>query len=78
MASLSVSAINQTERQSHLAHLKAPGTQRRDSARIIARSLFKELKLNGYDAKQIVSVSSELISLVTTELSQEDTTVAQP
>ena len=36
--------------------------------KIIARALFKELKQNGYDSRQIVSLSTELISLVTNDL----------
>ena len=39
--------------------------------KIIARSLFKEPKLNGYDSRQIVSLSTELISLVTSDLSSD-------
>ena len=38
------------------------------SLKIIAKSLFKELKENGYDTRQIVNLSTELLSLVTTEL----------
>jgi len=38
------------------------------SLKIIAKSLFKELKENGYDCRQIVSLSTELIGLVTTDL----------
>lgn len=38
------------------------------SLKIIAKSLFKELKENGYDNRQIVNLSTELLSLVTTAL----------
>jgi len=38
------------------------------SLKIIAKSLFRELKENGYDNRQIVNLSTELLSLVTTEL----------
>ena len=41
--------------------------------KIIARSLFKELKQNGYDSRQIVSLSTELISLVTSDLQKGPT-----
>lgn len=44
--------------------------------RIIARSLFKELKDNGFDHRQIVSLSSELIGLVTSDMQDRDDTVA--
>ena len=45
------------------------GTAANEKAmRIIARSLFKELKQNGYDTRQIVNLSNELLGLVTTDL----------
>jgi len=43
-------------------------SQQEKALKIIAKSLFRELKENGYDSRQIVSVSSELISLVTSDL----------
>lgn len=42
------------------------------SLKIIAKSLFKELKENGYDNRQIVNLSTELLSLVTSELRAGD------
>ena len=36
--------------------------------KIIAKSLFRELKEHGYDPKEIVSLSTELISLVTSDI----------
>ncbi|MFH1130790.1 MAG: hypothetical protein V1754_05605 [Pseudomonadota bacterium] len=48
------------------------GTKADDKAlKIIAKSLFKELKLNGYDTSQIVSLSTELIGLVTSDIRAE-------
>ena len=38
------------------------------SLKIIAKSLFRELKENGYDNRQIVNLSTELLGLVTSEL----------
>jgi broad-specificity NMP kinase len=38
------------------------------SLKIIAKSLFRELRENGYDTKEIVNLSTELLSLVTSEL----------
>ena len=43
-------------------------SQQEKALKIIAKSLFRELKDNGYDSRQIVSVSSELLSLVTSDL----------
>lgn len=42
------------------------------SLKILAKSIFKELKQNGYDSRHIVSLSTELISLVTSDLRGED------
>ncbi len=38
------------------------------SLKIIAKSLFRELKENGYDNRQIVNLSTELLSMVTEAL----------
>jgi hypothetical protein len=47
----------------------APG-QRPDnkSLKILAKSIFKEVKQQGYDSKQVVALATELIALVTSEL----------
>jgi hypothetical protein len=42
------------------------------SLKILAKSIFRELKQNGYDSRHIVSLSTELISLVTSDLRGED------
>jgi hypothetical protein len=39
--------------------------------KILAKSLFKELRGNGYSANQILSLSTELIDLVTQDLKDE-------
>ena len=46
----------------------SPMKQQDKALKIIAKSLYKELKENGYNSRQIVSLSTELISLVTTDL----------
>ena len=55
----------------------SPGQPDR-SLKIIAKSLFKELKANGYDSRHIVSLSTELISLVTSDLRGEDASASSP
>ena len=45
---------------------------REKALRILSKSIYKELRQNGYDPKQIVALSSELISLVTTEIKEDD------
>jgi len=39
--------------------------------KILAKSIFRELKAQGYDPKQVVGLATELISLVTTDLQRE-------
>jgi hypothetical protein len=47
--------------------------------RILAKSLFKELRGNGYSPNQILSLSTELIDLVTKDLrADHDTAPATP
>jgi hypothetical protein len=45
---------------------------RERAVKILAKSIYKELRQNGYDPKQIVALSSELISLVTSEIKEDD------
>jgi hypothetical protein len=42
------------------------------SVKILAKSLFRELRSNGYDDRQIVALSTELIGLLTTDIKEED------
>ena len=39
--------------------------------KILAKTLFKELRGNGYSANQILSLSTELIELITQDLKDE-------
>ena len=48
---------------------KPQGRGERDKAvKILAKSIYRELRASGYDAREIVSLSSELIGLITTEI----------
>jgi hypothetical protein len=51
--------------------LDAKGTK------ILAKSLFKELRGNGYSANQILSLSTELIDLVTQDLREANAQAEQ-
>jgi hypothetical protein len=42
------------------------------SVKILAKSHFRELRSNGYDDRQILALSTELIGLLTTEIREED------
>lgn len=45
-----------------------PGMLDVKGTKILAKSLFKELRGNGYSANQILSLSTELIELVTQDI----------
>ena len=49
-----------------------PGRAEQEKAlRILAKSIFKELKAQGYDSRQVVSLATELIAQVTTDLADK-------
>jgi hypothetical protein len=46
-----------------------PALPNREKAlQILSKSIYKELRENGYEPKQIVALASEIISLVTTDI----------
>lgn len=47
-----------------------PAPDREKAMKILAKSIFKELKSQGYDSRQIVSLATDLIELVTLDLGQ--------
>ena len=49
-----------------------PGILDAKGTKILAKTLFKELRGNGYSTKQILSLSTELIELVTNDLRAAD------
>ena len=55
----------QTEKQTMSSE---PLIQRNRSVRILAKSIFRELKQQGYDDKQIVALATELLSEVTDQV----------
>ncbi len=54
-----------------------PGMLDVKGTKILAKSLFKELRGNGYSTNQILSLSTELIDLVTQDLKGEHEDVLQ-
>jgi hypothetical protein len=48
--------------------LPVQGPNREKALQILSKSIYKELRENGYEPKQIVALASEIISLVTTDL----------
>lgn len=45
---------------------------REKALQILSKSIYRELRENGYEPKQIVALASEIISLVTTDLGPLD------
>lgn len=48
-----------------------PSTDTRRAVSILARSLFRQMREQGYTPEQIIGLSSELITLVSDDLRQE-------
>ena len=55
-----------------------PGTLDVKGTKILAKSLFKELRGNGYSPNQILSLSTELIDLVTQNLKSQGEDLPPP
>jgi hypothetical protein len=54
----------------------SPGARRAEkekAVKIIAKSIFRELKSNGYEAREIVALSTELLELLSTEIKSDST-----
>jgi hypothetical protein len=54
---------------------EAPVVNRERALRILSKSLYRDLRQNGYEPKQIVALASELIAQVTTDIA-DDSTIA--
>jgi len=62
-----------TETHSSRDALVSPMPNREKALKILSKSLYKELRTNGYEPKQIVALASELISLVTSDMKDDVT-----
>ena len=49
----------------------APVISRERALKILSKSLYRDLRQNGYEPKQIGAVASELISLVTSDIKED-------
>ena len=47
--------------------------EKEKAVKIIAKSIFRELKSNGYEAREIVALSTELLELLSTEIKSDST-----
>jgi len=52
---------------------ETPVVSRDRALRILSKSLYRDLRQNGYEPKQIVTLASELIAQVTTDMTDEST-----
>jgi|GEM_PF-3141440 len=50
----------------------APSPNREKALKILSKSIYKDLRQNGYEPRQIVSLASEIISLVTCDIKEDD------
>ena len=50
----------------------APAANPERALQILSKTIYKELRENGYEPKQIVALATEIISLVTTDLGPLD------
>jgi hypothetical protein len=49
----------------------SPVVSRERALKILSKSLYRDLRQNGYEPKQIVAVAAELISLVTSDIKED-------
>ena len=63
----------QTPQATREGETAAPGAMpnREKALRILSKSIYKELRQNGYAPKQIVALATELISLVTSDIKED-------
>ena len=52
---------------------ETPVINRERALRILSKSLYRDLRQNGYEPKQIVALASELIAQVTTDMTDDST-----
>jgi len=50
-----------------------PVINRERALKILSKSLYRDLRQNGYELKQIVALASELIAQVTTDIADDST-----
>lgn len=48
-----------------------PAGNRERALKILSKSIYRELRQNGYEPKQIVALATELVSLVTSDIKED-------
>jgi hypothetical protein len=46
-------------------------SEREKAVKILAKSIYRQLRASGYETREIVALSSELIGLITTDIKPE-------
>ena len=68
MAQAVTQTTSVTNINAQAAVIAAPAPNREKALQILSKSIYKELRENGYEPRQIVALASEIIGLVTTDL----------
>jgi len=55
----------------HESSSSAPLQNREKALKILSKSIYKDLRQNGYEPRQIVALASEIISLVTSDIKDD-------
>lgn len=63
--------VTQTGVSSREPASAAPLPNREKALKILSKSIYKDLRQNGYEPRQIVALASEIISLVTSDIKDD-------
>jgi hypothetical protein len=66
--------VTQLKSGAETAVSQAPASvipNRTKALKILSKSIYKEMRQNGYEPKQIVALATELISLVTSDIKED-------
>ena len=69
MAHVATQTSSTTPKNPAVAPASVPNREK--ALRILSKSIYKELRQNGYEPKQIVALATELISLVTSDIKED-------
>jgi hypothetical protein len=65
-------AVTQLKPDAEAPAAASSAVPNRDKAlKILSKSIYKEMRQNGYEPKQIVALATELISLVTSDIKED-------
>jgi hypothetical protein len=57
---------------------ETPGARNSRTIAILARTIYRELRSNGFEARDVMSLASELLAQVTTEVRSNSTVPPSP